>query len=209
MTIKGLISAAAVVTMGTLGVQAADLVIVPDDVVVEAAPRLNVYVQLLGGGAFAGLDTTFVGQPPYAMEGGVAAAATIGVVVMEGLSVEADLFYSSRAYDPDDFDPNSSVSTLSLMANLKYTFEVSEGIGLYAAAGVGYIHLTDDEDGDIYELSGAGYQLIVGATAELADNISLVGELRYQDGFADLEADGLIPMDSPVAAALVGVKFGF
>jgi opacity protein-like surface antigen len=61
----------------------------------------------------------------------------------------------------------------------------------------------------IYE--GFGYQLIVGAEAKVASDVSLIGEVRYQNGFDDLEweSNSYAKLSAPVTAVLAGAKFGF
>lgn len=197
---------------------AADLIVdapyVPG--VVEAS-NPSIYVQLLGGAAL-GTGTTYVdglGIDPedYELLNGYAFAAAVGVVVIDGLSIEADVFHAYRDYDPDvnALGDGYSWYSTSLMANVKYSVEVSDMFSVYGAAGLGMIYGTDVYPTDSFDHSGPGYQLIVGASAEVADNIAVVGEIRYQDSFSPLEYD-LNPdatEDISTTSALVGLKIGF
>jgi len=186
---------------------AADLVV--DEVPMAPPPSdsPSIYVQLLGGLA-AGLDSTFCGGidcGDYPMDAGWAAAGTIGVVVMDGLSVEADVLAVSR--DFTDYGPLSSVS---LMGNLKYTAAVTDTVSIYGAAGIGYIRYVDDYEDYGFIYSGLGYQLIAGAAVNVTDNVAVVGELRYQDTFGNAlyEDDDTYSLDAPTAAAMIGIKLG-
>lgn len=175
--------------------------------VVEVA-NSSVYVQLLGGAALSGVLSTPTNDYDYDL--GYAFAGTIGVVVFEGLSVEADLFYTHRA---DANFPDDSWSTTSLMANLKYTLPLNEMFSIYAAAGVGAISGVDYRglSDTAYNYSGYGYQLMAGVTADVTDNIAVVGEVRYQNEFEPLEWEGG-PVDSraaPTVAVMAGLKLSF
>ena len=187
----------------------------PSPVVPEISSS-NVYVQLLGGFAYGGFDKEFFrsggGTSVDAMESGWALAGTVGVVVQDGFSIEGDVFYTARDYA--DFD--GGLTSLSLMVNAKYTAAISDTATIYGAVGVGYIMGNDtwDDPTDIYDpvdndYGGFGYQLIAGATMAVTDTMSLVGEVRYQDGFANLEDNYDNSYNTPNAAVLAGVKFGF
>ena len=215
---RKLILASAILAAATFGAHAADLIIEPE-APMEMAPlaSTSVYVQLLGGVA-AGLDSEFYkggevvklltisgGSYTDAMEAGWAAAAALGVVVMEGLSIEADIFHTDRKYAEYD----GGLTTTSVMVNGKYTAHASDMLDLYVAVGVGTILANDTYDGNDNDFSGFGYQLIAGAGLEVAENVSLVGEVRYQDSFSPLEDGDGNTFDIPIAAALVGVRIGF
>ena len=143
-------------------------------------------------------------QDAYDTLAGYAVAGTLGVVVMDGLSVEADAFYSRREEDNVDL---YIYETASLMANVKGTVALNDTFSVYGAAGVGMIWAVNDA----FEYSGLGYQLIAGVSAKFTDNVSGVLEARYQDGFSPLvdSNDDASGFSVPVAAVLAGVKFSF
>jgi opacity protein-like surface antigen len=190
------------------GVEAADLYVPPpdDDVFVDTADP-TIYALLYGGLAFDGPITwDDAANDPwgYHLLPGYAAGAAIGVSVMEGLSVELDLFHTGgRTYDDD---PDYITSTTSLMINGKYTLHLNEVFDVYGGAGVGGIFLRYDSDGTIYSGWGAGYQLMVGASANVTENIAIFGELRHQNSFAPIQVEGGYTIQAPVTAALIGIK---
>lgn len=142
----------------------------------------GIYMQLLGGVVLERrVDYGVISNDPDPgfnnFNAGFAVAATAGVVVLGGLSLEADALYTQS-------DPNYYIvaSTTSLMANAKYTLALNDSFSVYAAAGVGMIWYYEDQPspGVDTEASGLGYQLIAGASAALTEDISLLGEVRYQ-----------------------------
>lgn len=205
---KLILASAVLLSTGSVA-QAADLIIVPDEVPIAAYASPSIYVQLLGGVAL-GLDVDFFedgfNDESYTMDTGFAAAATVGVMVMDNVAIEGDLFWTDRVFTTE---PDYDLSTLSGMVNVKAFLPVDEMFTIYGAVGVGYITYSVNPDGDDY--GGWGYQLIAGATAEVAENIALVGELRYQSGFGEIPMDGddFYGIEAPTASALVGLKFSF
>jgi opacity protein-like surface antigen len=189
--------------------QAADLIIMPEEEPVAVSASPSIYVQLLGGAAL-GLDVDFfedgINDESYTMDTGLAAAATLGVVVMDNIAVEGDLYWTDRVFTTE---PDYDLSTLSAMINVKAFLPVNEMFTLYGAVGVGYISYGVNPDEGNY--NGWGYQLIAGATADLTENIAVVGELRYQSGFGEIpfENDDRYGIEAPTASALVGLKFSF
>ncbi len=55
---------------------------------------------------------------------------------------------------------------------------------------------------------GWGYQVIVGGSAKLGDNVSVLAELRYQDGFSTLEGPASTE-DISTTGVLAGLKLAF
>ena len=212
-TIYALLVGASALTMTTCAM-AAD---VPEPMapIVEApAAEPSIYVQLLGGGV-AALDTDYyeggILNDTYVTEPGFALAATLGVVVMDGLSLEADVMYSKRSYaDPY---PDDTTESLSFMGNVKYTVPVGDQFAIYGAVGLGHItiseYATSIDQTDDY--SDFGYQFILGAAMDVTENAALVAEVRYQDTFspAGWVEDDFYEMDAPNLSLLAGVKFGF
>lgn len=169
-----------------------------------------VYFQLLGG-VTAGGEITQVNPATtiYDLSPGRALAGTIGVVVAEGLSLEADVLRTQRDYT--DF-PGDTFSTTSLMANVKYTAALNDTLSLYGAVGVGAIWGVDyfanyDDD---YHVSGLGFQLIAGASAYLMENLAAIGEIRYQGSFGPLHDEPRDDLrDTAVVAVTTGLKLSF
>lgn len=186
---------------------AADL-IVDDEIVEEIDTEFvnSIYFQVLGGVALAGTVEYSPGSE-YDLVAGYAVAGAIGVVIVDGLSVEADIFHAKRDYD---LSSDASVATTSLMGNVKYTAELNDMFSLYGAVGVGIISFEETEPGEVDSGSGFGYQLILGVSAEMTENIALVGEFRYQNSFGGLEiTDTPVSATVPTAAVLVGAKLSF
>lgn len=186
---------------------AADLIV--DDAVIEEVDTgfvNSVYFQVLGGASLGGAVAYSFGDE-FDLDAGYAVAGAIGVVVMDGLSVELDVFHAKRNYE---LSSDAAVATTSLMGNVKYTAELTDMFSLYGAAGLGIIHLEETEPGEVDSADGFGYQLIVGLSAEMTENIALIGEFRYQNSFDGLEfSDSDVSVDVPTAAALIGAKLSF
>jgi opacity protein-like surface antigen len=211
-----LLLATAALTLAALSapVFAADLVV--DEAPAAYSPdpvQSGLYVQLLGGASLSGtLEYTFDGNddgeddigPGWAIAGVVGFGTGI-----DGLSIEGDAFYTNRDYSDDDYN----LTTATLMADLKYTFSITDTVGLYAAIGLGGVYLHDQDnnvDIDYVDGWGAGYLLKAGITAQITDGIALVGELRYANSFSPIEGEGVYDDEQiGTGAALVGVHFGF
>lgn len=209
---RSLLLGAAVVLAGAVGAQAADLIVEEAPVVADTSfVNSSIYVQLLGGfvqdlpvnyysgGSDSGeADTDF----------GYAIAGTVGVVVLDGLSVEADVLYSSRKYAEDS---RETYSTLSLMANAKYTVQLNDTFSVYGAVGLGYVWGTDEYPSGSDDYDSFGYQVIAGVGAKLTDNISAVAEYRFQDTFdkSNYQGSGDYGLIIPVSTVLAGLKFSF
>lgn len=202
-----LLGASAFSVSGQAG--AADMPLIIDPVA-GMPGSANIYVQLLGGFT-AALDTTYFeggAITDYNTEAGFAVAATLGIVVMEGLSVEGDVMYSKRGY-AEPFGDDTTAS-LSVMGNVKYTAQIGDQFAIYGAIGLGHISISEFAVYPYY-YSGLGYQLILGAAMDLTESASLVAEVRYQNTFspAEWEVDGNDTIDAPNLSLLAGVKFGF
>jgi len=189
---------------------AADLIV--DKAVDYATPSGNgLYIELLAGAALPGTyEYTDPDPSSYDIPLGGAVAGVIGFDTgLGGLSVEGDVFASQRDYG------SWTLTTATAMAALKFTAELDDTFAVYGAAGLGgfYLHDEDQDGSDVWiDGWGLGYLLKAGVTAQVADNVSLVGELRYANSFAPIEY--VDPFDGAaghvgVAAALVGVKLDF
>lgn len=206
---KVLLTAALVLSSGC-AVQAADLIIVPEGVPPAVVASPSIYVQLLGGAA-VGLDVDFfeagILDSSYEMDIGGAAAASIGVMVMENLAIEGDVLWTDRVFTTE---PDYDLSTLSVMVNVKAFLPLADMFTLYGAVGVGHISYSVNPQ-DSGDYGGFGYQLIGGVSADVAENIAIVGEVRFQDTFSeapDTDFD-LFGIRAPTVSVLGGVKLSF
>jgi opacity protein-like surface antigen len=196
-------AAAAGLAIGALTVPAlaADLIVDQGPATYDPSPVTSgLYLQLLGGATLPGtFDDGF-----YDIPSSWAIAGVVGVGTgIDGLSVEADGFYSQADY----FDGDYTLITGALMAALKYTATLSDTFSVYGAIGLGGVYLRhEDSDGStVYsEGWGAGYLLKAGVTAAVADNVALVGEVRYTDSFAPID-----DAEKGTAAVLAGLHIGF
>ena len=206
---RKLLLASALLLSTGYAAQAADLIVMPEEEPVAVSTSPSIYVQLLGG-ASLGLDVDFfeggVNDENYTMDTGFAAAATLGVMVMDNVAIEGDLYWTDRVFTTE---PDYDLSTLSAMVNVKAFLPLNEMFTVYGAVGVGHITYGVNPDEGTY--SGWGYQLIAGATADLTENIAVVGELRYQSGFGEIayDDDDFYGIKAPTASALVGLKISF
>ena len=205
--------AGGLVLASAVGAQAADLMVDEAPMAMDTSlVNSSIYVQLLGGVALQGDfdyyhdDSGYVFDSSDTLAAGFAVAGTIGVVVMDGLSVEADAMYTKRNFD--EFD--AEVSSASLMGNLKYTAQLNDMFSIYGAAGLGVIGYTSKSK-DTTDFGGPGYQLIAGVGAKLTDNITAIAEYRYQNTFGVAPAvdDDYYGFQVPTSTVLVGVKLAF
>jgi opacity protein-like surface antigen len=65
------------------------------------------------------------------------------------------------------------------------------------------VQVEDDDYG-----YGAGGQVFAGLSMNVADNVSVFGEVRYQGAFSTIDADGW-EVDFSRTAVLAGLKFSF
>lgn len=209
---RSLMIAGAVVLAGAVGVHAADLIVDEAPAVSDTGfVNSSMYVQLLGGAVqnlAVDYYTAGAADGSADTEFGYAIAGTVGVVVMDGLSIEGDVLHTSR--DAADFDSNYYATT-SVMANLKYTVDLNDTFSVYGAVGVGYVWGTEYFAGDTTDYNGFGAQVIAGVGAKLTENISGVAEYRYQTTFDKSNFDG--PADFgliiPTGTVLAGLKLSF
>ena len=145
------------------------------------------YVEIFGGARLAG-QIDYINKSDGSSDGveplnlGPAYGGAIGYFTgIGGLSLELDALRTSTQFT---LDANTSVDTLSLMANAKYSIAVTDAISLYGAVGVGAIH-----GGEVWhsqsfvDATQAGYQLIAGVSANVTPNVGVLVEYRYQNTF--------------------------
>lgn len=184
---------------------AADLVIDAPEAYADPVAS-GFYIQLLGGAAFGGtLDHDEAGDVHgHDLAAGYAVAGVVGYEFVEGISFEVDGLLTSREIDEDDY----FLTTASLMAGVRFTLDVTDGVSVYAGAALGALWSDDEMWED--ESSGLGYQLKAGVEVEVVESVSLVGEFRYQAPLSELEfKDSDDSNDFGTAAVLAGVKFAF
>lgn len=195
---------------------AADLIVQEPAVVVPAASDVGVYLQLLGGAALPGTLNFF--NPDGSEDGGddlPAGGAIAGVIGIgtgfEGLSLEGDFFLTQRDYLSNGGD--YTLTTGTAMAALKYTVSLNDSFGIYGGVGLGGVFLHDEAaDGSPVYVNnwGFGYLVKAGVTAKVAEQISLVGEVRYANSFAPIDGKSTSADEqSGTAAVLVGLQIGF
>jgi len=209
---RSILLASAVVLAGAVAAQAADLLVEEAPVAADTSfVNSGIYFQLLGG-FVQDLDITYYSNgevsSEYDTDFGYSFAATAGVVVVEGLSIEADVLYTTRDYAHNDTD---SYSTLSLMANAKYTVALNDTFSVYGGVGLGYIWGIDDWASGSETYEGFGYQVIAGVGAKLTDNITAVAEYRFQDTLdkSNYQGSGDYGLSIPVSTVLAGLKLSF
>jgi opacity protein-like surface antigen len=210
MKLAILVASAALISWSSASV-AADLIIETPEAVDTSFVDSGIYLQLLGGVVLERtVESGVVSDDPDPgstdFDGGYAAAATLGVVVLEGLSLEADALYKVA-----ETKSGRDGSTTSLMANAKYTIPFNDSFSIYAAAGLGMIWYFEDQPSPNLDIegSGLGYQLIAGASAAVTEDISLLGEVRYQNTFEWIEDVGGDFISSPTVTVLAGLKISF
>lgn len=204
-----LLAGIALVTLSG-GAYAADLIVDEPIAMTTPAADTTLYFELLGGASLQGTLVYDNGSGSDDVPAGGAIAGVIGFGTgLEGLSVEADAFYTQREYSDGDY----TLSTGTLMADLKYTINLNDTFGIYGAVGLGGVYLNDEDTGGgttYVDGWGAGYLLKAGVTAKVADQISLMGEVRYTNTFEPVSGEpGHDDEQIETTAVLVGVHFGF
>lgn len=210
-------AALAAVLLGSLAAPAlaADLIVDQAPSAYDPSPVTSgFYLQLLGGTT---LDGTLEYYSPFYLEdrelevpGSLAVAGVIGFGTgIDGLSIEGDFFLSQADYSGDD---SYVLTTSAAMAALKYTVELNDTFSVYGAVGVGGVHYYDeDKVNDVIYMDawGTGYLLKAGVTAQIAENVALVGEVRYTDTFSRVEYENGYDYQLGTTTVLAGLHFGF
>ncbi len=159
------------------------------------------YFEIYGGATLEG-SSTYNGTD-YDMDAAAAFGASFGLMTpVPGLAVELDVMKSGGNYSTEDY----GVENYSLMINGEYSVPVNDMFEVYGAVGVGVINTVYYSDD--YSGVGAGYQVAIGARAHVTDGVSLFGELKYQNSFSEIDANGY-DIQYPTLNALVGVRFAF
>ena len=176
-------------------------------------PAPQYYVDLLGGESLATTLYYFFNGAPDGSDpvpAGFAGALAVGYGTgVQNLSVEGDVFYTDRRFFNNELD----LTTASAMGLVKYTLPIDQTFSVFGAVGGGGFYHHDRSDNNTPDSTNAwvpGYQLQVGASAKVAANVRLLGEVRFEDSFGHVP--GLPNADAEQAsmtAVLVGAQFGF
>lgn len=194
--------------LGAFPAAAADLVIDAPVVIADSADDSGWYFEFLGGAALPGViehRLNGVVNHTHNVGFGPAVAAVIGYEIADNFSIELDAMVQARK------EPAGYHTTASLMAGVRYTLDVSDGFSVHAGAAVGAIMYADGSVAPAQQGTGLGYQLKLGATAKVAESISLVGEVRYQAPFTPMAFSPSPGWTSSFGTATVlgGIKIGF
>jgi opacity protein-like surface antigen len=211
------LAAATVVAIAALTApaMAADLIVEQAPVAYDPSPVTSgLYLQLLGGTTLDGTleyySPTHLEERELDIPGSLAVAGVIGFGTgIDGLSIEGDFFISQSDYSGDD---SYVLTTTTAMAALKYTVELNDTFSVYGAVGVGGVHYYDEDQlNDVLYMDawGAGYLLKAGVTAKIAENIALVGEVRYTNTFSRVEYSNGYTYELGTTSVLAGLHFGF
>ena len=141
-------------------------------------PAKAFYVQGGGGVSFdPSLDYNHISYP---MQTGWNATGSVGMdLPFPGLAVQGDVFYTHPRYTCCV----SSLSSLSLMGDLVYNFNLGMPLVPYVGAGIG---AADTRYSDPADTAFSGdqwafaWQAIAGVRWEFAPDFSIYGEYRYQ-----------------------------
>jgi opacity protein-like surface antigen len=120
-------------------------------------------------------------------------------VFAPGLAVELDATVSSAS------GGDVPLNGITVMADVVYTAPLTDAVSAYFGAGLGVVGVQFNDDGYGY---GAGGQVFAGLSADVTENVSLFGEVRYQGAFSTIDADGW-DIDFSRTAVLAGLKFSF
>lgn len=209
-TVKTLLVASAIAVLAGLsfasGALAEDMYVEDTQFTEMASPsEWGFYSKAYGG--LIGAGTVSIGAvDEYATEVGRAAGLAVGVETpIKGFAIELDLLWTEADLATDPV----TVTSISVMADLVYTLDLNETFGVYGGAGLGFIRLYDTFDGPTtFDDTQLGYQVMIGAIANLTQNFAITGEVRWQDSFgtyANMFSPGH-PVSYGTTSALVGIK---
>ena len=137
---------------------------------------------------------------------GTTLGASVGVdTSVSGLAVDLDYTRSSATYS----SLGTSLDSQSLMLDAQYAPQLNLGLGIspYAAVGLGGVNVT-------YKASDGGnafaYQLKLGATGPVTDQLSWFGEYRYQQALGEVNVGSpAYPVEYASHSILGGLKLSF
>lgn len=187
---------------------AADLV-VDEAAGSPAAPDFGgFYAEVYGGVVLPGIATW--NGDDYDLKLGPALGASVGMrTPVPGLSVGLDVMWTSAEYAEAVYS-NQFQHSFSGMVEAEYAVPLNDTFELYGAAGLGFVDIIyEDANGDKLSDTGAGYQVAIGARANLLENVALFAEFKHQDTFGtvDLVDISTDAVSVPTNNLLVGLRF--
>lgn len=143
------------------------------------------YGKVYGGGTLA--NTLSWNGTDYPMDAGWLLGGAVGTGVgVPGVSVELDATASDANYTGYD----TSERAVTVMGDVVLSAPMGESFAVYGGAGLGAVGVQyHNASPDSAFGFGPGGQIFVGASAAVADNVSLFGELRYQAAFNPIDVD--------------------
>lgn len=135
---------------------------------------------------------------------GTSLGASIGIdTSIPGVSFDLDYLKSSATYT----GLGTVLDSQSLMVDGQYALDLNMGIKPYAALGLGGVNVTykSADSGN-----ALGYQIKLGATGPINDQLSWFGEYRYQQAFGDVNVGTpAYPVEYASHSILGGIKISF
>ena len=170
------------------------------DMMQGAGPN-SFYAGVLGGPDLAG-TVTFTSPDNLSIGGafGVFGGMNTG---FPGVSVEANLLHTSRAFTKY---PADAISTTSFMLDGKYTVPLTGPISLYGGVGLGGFGVSEDYSSGGTGV-GIGYNLMVGANMQFTPTITGTLQVRHEGSFGPIHASNGFDVSVDNTALLVGAQF--
>jgi len=178
---------------------AADLVVDPVAMAPAAETDWRPYVKAYGGATIP--NSLEWNGNDFDVDAGWLLGGALGLQINENLAVELDGTYSASQYS----NSGDALNGATLMANAVVSGPLSDQIAIYGGLGLGAVG--GQYDGGDWGYA-AGGQVFVGVSFDVAENVSIFGEARYQAAFG-LINDGVYDFAIQRTAVLGGVKLGF
>ena len=158
--------------------------------------------------AYGGLrvpDNLTYNGTPQDLGIGTTLGASVGVdTSVPGIALDLDYLRSSTTYSV----LGTALTSQSLMLDAQYTLDLNLGIKPYLALGAGGVNLAykSTDSGN-----ALGYQLKLGATGPITDQLSWFGEYRYQQAVGSTVNVGspAYPVEYASHNLLGGIKLSF
>lgn len=167
---KRVILAASMAVMGTVGAAHAALVD---------------FAALYGGVSIA--PPLQYGCCEYDMDSGLNVGGVLGWTLDKNLAVGVDLMYTEQGYS----GYSSKLESMSVMADLFYSFDIDSKWRPFVGAGIGGVQVTYDNSGSPFAGSDFvfGWEATAGVTIPIADKTDISLAYKYQ-GSSDAEIEG-------------------
>ena len=172
-------------------------------VAADAMPTINnFYVEAFGG--LRAPDNLRYNGTAQDLGIGTGLGAGFGVdTSIPGVSVDLDYLHSTANYST----LGTALDSQSLMLNGQYTLDLNMGIKPYAAVGLGGVNVTYKSSDSANALA---YQLKLGATGPLTNQVSWFGEYRYQQAVGDVTVGSPgYPVEYASHSILGGIRLSF